>query len=331
MDTLTAPTPLLPDAVLAASQSPHSLGLWGRRLGESELQLFPLALGSGSFGQSVDGAAAGDLIDRFVDLGGNFIDATGTHADARSEHAVGSWVERRRRRGAVLLGTTVGNHHDLSDEPAQVIIRAVNDALGRLNADHLDLLSIELDRRSQADEVLVAVDDLVRAGKVGGVAASAPTADQLIEARVIAAQAGITPVVAVQGNYNLLHRGGYETDVARVVALQGSGFMPRQPLSSGLLAGRQHSRQDIARLRRRGLVATLPPKRWSPLMSALRQIAADLGVTAPAVALSWLLTRPSVVAPIVSVSSPAQVEDAMVAVRIQLTRQQTSELERLSR
>lgn len=330
VSTSTAPIPLLPEAVLPASQSPHSLELWGRRLGQSPVQLFPLALGSSSFGRSVDDRAAADIIDRFIDLGGNFVDATGSHPDARSELIIGGWMRSRRRRPAILVGTTVGNHHDLSEDPAPVIIRAVEGALERLRREHLDLLSIQLDGRSQADEVLVAVDDLVRSGKVRFVAANAPTADQLIEARVVAAQAGVAPLVAVQGDYNLVHRSGYETDVSRVVALQGSGFMPRQPLAGGLLAGRLQSRHEIASLKRHGVTTTLPPRRWSALTSALAAIGADLGVTAPAVALAWLLARPGVTAPIVSVSSPNHLDDAMVAVRIQLTRQQASDLDRLS-
>ncbi|HEU4808400.1 MAG TPA: aldo/keto reductase [Homoserinimonas sp.] len=328
---MTAPIPLLPDAVLPASQSPHSLGLWGRRLGESPVHLFPLALGSGSFGWSVDDRAAADIIERFIDLGGNFVDATGSHADARSERVLGSWVVRRRRRPDILIGTTVGHHHDLSQHPTRIIVQAVDASLGRLSADHLDLLSVQLDGRSQADEVLVAVDDLIRAGKVRFAAAAMPTADQLIEARVIAAQSGVSPLVAVQGTYSLIHRAEYEPEVARVAGLQNSGFMPRQPLAGGLLTGNAYTKQDVARFRRHGVAVSLPPKRWPALANALKTIAAELEVTAPAVALAWLLTRPNVTAPIVSVSNPGQVDDVMAAVRLQLTRQQTSELDRLSR
>ena len=327
---LTAPIPVLPPMVLRASQSPHALGLWGRRLGESDLHLFPLGLGSGRFGHSLDDAAAADILDRFVDLDGNFVDATGTAADARSESLIGGWLRRTGRRGDVLLGTTIGNHHDLSSAPAQVITTAVDAALGRLATDHLDLLSIRLDSSLRADEVLVAIDDLARAGKVRYGAADAPGADQLIEARVVAAQSGMASLVAAQGSYSLLHRDGYEPDVSRVVALQGCGFMPRHPLAGGLLTGRQHSRHDVARLMRRGLVTTLPPRRRAALVSALGGIGSELGVAESAVALAWLLTRPGVTAPIVNISDVTQLESAMSAVRLQLTRQQASDLDRLS-
>jgi aryl-alcohol dehydrogenase-like predicted oxidoreductase len=329
VDEVTEPTPLLPEAVLPISQSPHSLALWGRRLGDTGPQLFPIALGTRSFGWSVDAPGAAELIDRFIDLGGNFIDASGSPADNRTEHIVGSWAGRRGRR-EMMLGTTVGNHHDRAGAPAQAIVGAVEAALTRLAVDRLDLLSIQLGEQSRVDEVLVAVDDLVRSGKVRHVAAASPTADQLVEARVVAAQSGVMPLTAVQGSYSLLHRDGYEPEVAPVATLQGAGFMPRQPLSSGLLTEREHSKQQVARLRRRGLVTSLPPRRWPPLFAALGDIATELGASAAAVALAWLLTRPNVVAPIVSMSSVQEVDDTMAAVRIQLTRQQTADLDRLS-
>ena len=330
VSTLTAPTPVLPGAVVPARQSPHALELWGRRLGQSDLHLFPIALGSDTFGHSGDDRDAADVIERFVDLGGNFIDVTASHDDARAEEAVGRWKRRRARRTGVMIGTTVGAHQDLSLQSTQSIVQAVDASLDRLKADHLDLLSIRWDERWPAEEALVAVDDLIRAGKVRHAAASGPTADQLIEARVIAAQSEISPLVAVQGSYSLIHRAEHEPDVARIAALQGIGFMPRHPLSGGVLSGRQHTRHEVARLRLQGVDTSLPQKRWPSLLASMGSIGAELGVTTPAVAIAWLLTRPNVTAPIVSLSDAGQVDEVMAAVRVQLTRQQTSELDRLS-
>lgn len=331
VDVSTAPVHLLPEAVLPAWQSPHALELWGRGLGQSGVRLFPLALGTGSFGRSVDDRAAADIIDRFTDLGGNFVDATGSHPDARSELMVGKWMRNRRRRPGVMIGTTIGHLGDWSEDPAREITAAVEGALERLRRDHLDLVAVRLQPASPVDETLVAVDDLIRSGKVRFVALDAPTADQLIEARIVAAQSGIEPLVAAQSAYSLVHRAAYEPELSRVVALEGCGFMPRQPLAGGLLGGARDPREDGPRLRRRGVAPTLPPARWPELVGALAAIAADLGVTAPAVALAWLLTRPEVTAPIVSASDPDHLDDAMVAVRIQLTRQHLAELDRLSR
>lgn len=330
-DTLTAPTPVLPLSVLPASQAPHSLGLWGRRLGQSPLLLFPIALGAGAFGSSADDVASAAILDEFIDLGGNFIDATGSHPDGRSEQAIGAWLKGRRSRSRVLLGTTIGNHHDLSQEPARVTTHAVEAALGRLRTDHLDLLSVQLTAESSVEEVLIAADDLIRAGKARFIAATAPTADLLIRARIAAAQHGVTPLVAVQSRYSLADRFEYEPELARVVALQETGFMPRQPLAGGLLTGRYRTKDELARLRRRGGIAEIPPKRRAGILAAVSAIAAELSVTSAGVALAWLLTRTDVTAPIVSASTPQQVADSMSAVRIQLTRQQAAELERVSR
>ena len=327
--TLTAPTVLQPDTVLHAS--PHSIGLRGRRLAQSPLTLYPIVLGAGAFGWSTDDRGAAEIIDKFIDLGGNFVDATGSYVDGRSERAVGAWLARPGSRSRILLGTTIGYHHTFAEGSARLVVHAVEAALTRLGTDHLDLLSVHLGEDSPTVEVLVAVDDLIRSGKVRFVSASAPSANRLIEARIVAAQHGVSPLVAVQANYSLVHRAGYESGVARVVALQDCGFMPRQPLAGGLLSERYRSMQEAARRVRRGAEVTLPPKRWPSLLSGLASIARELGVGVSGAALAWLLTRPGVTAPIVSASSADQIVEAMSAVRVQLTRHQLAELDRLSR
>lgn len=331
VSTLTAPTPLLPDTVIPAAQSPHSLGWWGRRLADSPLVLFPMALGASAFGWSTDDRVVAEILDEFIELGGNFVDATGSHIDGRSERAVGGWLARRGSRSRILLGTTIGHQHDLSDRPAPVIVHAVEAALSRLRTEHLDLLSLRLGDESPIDEVLAAVDDLIRAGKVRFVAAAAPSADRLVEARITAAQQGVAQLVAVQANYSLANRGPYESAVSGVVTLQACGFMPRQPLAGGLLASGSRYRQEHGRRLRHGAEVSLPARRWPALLAVLASMAAEQSVAVPAIALAWLLTRPNVTAPIVSVSRAGQLTEAIAAVRVQLTRNQVAELDRLSR
>lgn len=331
VSTLTAPTPLLPDGVVPASQSPHSLGLWGRRLADSGLVLFPVALGAGAFGWSSDDRAVAEILEEFLGLGGNFVDATGSHIDGRSERAIGSWLAHRGSRSRILLGTTIGHQHDLSERAAPVIVHAVEAALSRLHTDHLDLLSLRLDQESPIDEVLAAVDDLIRSGKVRFVAAAAPSADRLVEARITAAQQGVSQLVAVQANYSLANRAHYEAAVSGVVTLQACGFMPRPPLAGGLLVSGSRYRQEQGRRLRHGAEVSLPARRWPALQAALAAMAIEQSVAIPAIALAWLLTRPNVTAPIVSVSSAGQITEAIAAVRVQLTRHQVAELDRLSR
>src|SRR5690606_24701569 len=173
----TAPAPLLPAPA----------ALQRRQLGGSPLRLFPVALACGTFGWSADAHRSAEILDHFIGVGGNFIDASCAHRDGRSELAVGAWLQRGGARDRILLGTTIGVHHDLSEAPARVIPHAVETALSRLQTDYLDLLSVRLAPDS-GEEALVAVDELVRAGKVRHVSAAAPTADQLVEARVLAGQ-----------------------------------------------------------------------------------------------------------------------------------------------
>lgn len=330
VDTLTGPTATASDLSATDTGRINLQRTLSRRLGASPLQLFPIALGSGSFGCTADERSSADIIDRFVGLGGNFIDATGPQTDGRGERSVGAWLASRRSRSSVLLGATAG-HHPFDDGTVPVVTRSVESTLSRLGTDYLDLLAVRLDGRTPSDETLVAVDDLIRSGKVRFVAASSPSADTLIEARVVAAQYGISPLVAVQARYNLAERTPYEPDVARVVALQGCGFMPTQALASGLLAAAGNSRQEFDRTRREFGPGASPPKRWAAMMTALETVATEFGTTRATVALAWLLTRPNVVAPVVTASNPGQVAGIMAAPSVYLTRSQVAELDRNSR
>ena len=97
------------------------------------------------------------------------------------------------------------------------------------------------------EETLLALDEQVRAGKVRYLGVSDHSGNRLIEARVIAAQLGLAPLVAVQSQYSLVHRARYEGTLARVAAAQRLGVMPRFALAGGFLAGKYRSRADLAR------------------------------------------------------------------------------------
>ncbi len=301
-----------------------------RQLGESLLRLYPVALGCGTFGWSADERSSSAILDTFVDGGGNFIDASCAHRDGRSELAVGAWLGRRSIREQVLLGTTIGRHHDLSEQPARVIVHAVDTALSRLQTNYLDVLAIRLSSDS-SEETLVTIDDLVRAGKVRQVVADAPTADQLVEARVLAGQLGIVPLVAVQARYNLVQRAGFEAGLSRMVALQNSGFLARHPLAGGLLSSQQRTRQELDRRSRKGSAASISPRRRAAVLAALAKVGNELSVSVARAALAWLLGRGNVTAAVVSASSPDQLRDALAAVDTALSRSQMAELDRVSR
>ncbi len=308
-----------------------------RRLGQSDLQVFPLAIGGNVFGWTADSAATNGILDTYREHGGNFIDTADSYAGGRSEIMVGNWMRERGTRDQTVVATKVGKSADNPGVTARAISRAVNASLERLGTDYIDLLYLHIDDPAVPfEETLLAVDDLIRSGKVRWFGASDHSGNRLIEARVIAAQLAVTPMVALQNHYNLVHRSEFEGDLARVAEQQQLGVMPRFALASGFLTGKYRSRADLARNERGGEVSKNLTRRGFRILAALDQVVEEqreAGAGAASVAsvsLAWLLTKRDVVAPVASASHAGQVLDLVTAARIRLGRHQVAELDRAS-
>ncbi|MBX3097994.1 MAG: aldo/keto reductase [Salinibacterium sp.] len=283
------------------------------------------------FGWTADDAATNDILDTYVAQGGNFIDTADSYAAGRSETMIGNWMRARRNRDRLVIATKVGKSAENPGLRARVLTRAVEASLERLGVGHIDLLYLHIDDTSVSfDETLLAVDELIRAGKVRYFGGSDHTGNRLIEARIASAQLGVAPMVALQNHYNLLHRTEYEGDLAEVAASQELGVMPRFALASGFLTGKYRSRADVARHDRGGEVAKLLSRRGLRILATLDAVAAAHDTSVASVALAWLLTRSNVIAPVVSAREPEQVLDLTASVHLALTRHQISDLDRVS-
>ena len=302
-----------------------------RTIGMSDLSVFPLAISGTVFGWTADDATTNDILDAFAAAGGNFIDTADSYAAGRSETMIGNWMRSRRNRAEVVLATKVGKSADNPGLRARVLTRAVEASLQRLHTDRIDLLYLHIDDVSvEFEETLLAVDELIRAGKVAWFGGSDHTGNRLIEARIASAQLGVAPMVALQNHYNLLHRTEYEADLAHVAAQQQLGVMPRFALASGFLSGKYRQKSDLAANERGGEVAKMLTRKSLRILTALDGVAQAHSTSVASVALAWLLTKPNVVAPVVSASRPEQVADLAAAPRLQLSRTQVAELDRVS-
>ncbi len=302
-----------------------------RPVGQSDLRVFPLAIGGNVFGWTADARATNDILDTYFEHGGNFIDTADSYAAGRSETMIGNWMRDRRVRSGIVVATKVGKSPDNPGVAAKSISRSVNASLARLGTDYIDLLFLHIDDAAVPfEETLLAVDDLIRAGKVRHFGASDHSSNRLVEARVIAAQLGVAPMLALQNHYNLMHRTGYEGDLARVASQQGLAFMPRFALASGFLTGKYRSKADLAASNRRSELAGHLAKRGTRILGVLDQVARQQNTTVATIALAWLLSKPGIVAPVASASQPHQVLDLVAAAKIQLGRHQVAELDRVS-
>jgi len=231
----------------------------------------------------------------------------------------------------MVVATKVGKSAENPGLRARVLTRAVEASLERLGVGYIDLLYLHIDDQTvDFEETLLAVDELIRAGKVRYFGGSDHTGNRLIEARIASAQLGVAPMVALQNHYNLMHRTEYETGLARIASLQSLGVMPRFALASGFLSGKYRTRGDLARNQRGSEASRYLSRRGLRILGVLDDIAEAHDQTVATIALAWLLSKPSVVAPVVSASRPEQVRELTAAAHVRLTRHQLADLDRVS-
>ena len=302
-----------------------------RRIGSSDLRVHPVALGANVFGWSVGDRAAWRILDAFVEGGGTLVDTADSYASGRSEMMIGSWLASRGNRDRVVVSTKIGKSADFPGLSARAVAGAVEASLQRLRIERVDLLFLHIDDRTvDFAETLAAVDRLIRDGKVRAFGCSDHAGNRLIEARVASGVLGVAPMVALQNQYSLMHRRQYETDLAHVAASQQLGVLPRFPLAAGYLTGKYRTRADIQASHRSGEVSRHFGRRGQRVIAVLDEVARTHGVAPATIALAWLLTKPSIVAPIASASSVEQVAAMLAAPGVQLTRSQLAELDRAS-
>lgn len=302
-----------------------------RTIGETELRVFPLAISGNAFGWTADDEATEAILDAFAEVGGNFIDTADAYAAGRSEIMIGNWMRHRGNRPEMVVATKVGKSADNPGLSAGAVTRSVDASLQRLQTGHIDLLYLHIDDESVAfEETLLAVDELIRAGKVRYFGGAHHTGNRLIEARIACAQVGVAPMVALQNRYNLLHRTEYEGGLANIAEQQGLGVMPRFALASGFLTGKYRTRADLASHERGDELLKYLNRRGLRVLATLDTIAAAHQTTVATVALAWLLTKPQVVAPVASASDAHQVSQLAAAATLRLTRHQAADLDRVS-
>ena len=302
-----------------------------RSIGPSDLQVYPIALSGNVFGWMADDAASEQVLDRYVAFGGNFIDTADSYAGGRSEIIIGNWMRSRRSRDDIVLATKVGKSADHPGLTARAIEAAVTASLRRLRTDRIDLLYLHIDDPDVPfEETLLAVDELVRAGKVRYFGGSHHTGDRLIEARIASAQLGVARMVALQNHYNLVFRREYEEGLSRIAVDLALGVMPRFALASGFLSGKYRSKADLDGSPRGSEVTRFVNRAGLRVLQALDAVVAEHDAPMATVALAWLLSKPNVVAPVVSASAADQVFDLISATEVKLTRSQLTALDRAS-
>jgi aryl-alcohol dehydrogenase-like predicted oxidoreductase len=314
-----------------------------RKLGRTGLKVAALCLGGNTFGWTTDQPASEAVLDAYLDHGGNFIDTADIYArwvpgntGGESEHALGLWMHARKNRSRVIIATKVCGPMGPGDNDKGLsrlhIMEAVEASLRRLQTDYIDLYQAHWDDRdTPLDETLRAFDDLVRQGKVRYLGASNHVAYRLTRALWESDTRGLARYESIQPKYNLVFRDEYERELEPLCRELSIGVIPYSSLGSGFLSGKYRAGQDLpATARATGVQKAYMNDRGFAVLAALDRVAAKTGATPAQIALSWMVHRPGITAPIASATSVAQLKEIVGAVELKLDDAATSDLEKAS-
>ena len=291
-------------------------------LGRTALEVFPVCLGGNVFGWGADEPESRDVLDAYVAGGGNFIDTANSYLveHGRSETILGRWLKDRGNRDQVVLATKVGGGRDprYRNLKPENIRSEAHASLDRLQTDRIDLYYAHYDdKETPLEESLRAFDDLVKEGLVRYIAASNYTPDRLTEALIVQRDLGLAQFVALQPHYNLVER-SYEQTLAPVATAWDLAVLPYYALASGFLTGKyRDGGQSVDSVRAQSAGKYLNPA-GQAVLKALDQVASAHGTTVAAVAIAWLLTRPTVTAPIASARTTEQLAQILPAADLKL-------------
>ncbi|MFD0564219.1 aldo/keto reductase [Kitasatospora saccharophila] len=296
-------------------------------LGPSDLAVSPLSLGGNVFGWTADAEQSFAVLDAYAAAGGNFIDTADVYSNwapgnsgGESETVIGDWLRSRGNREQIVVATKVGMLPGLDNLRPETIRQGAEASLRRLGVERIDLFYTHKDDPdTPVEEIVGALDALVREGKVREVAASNIGPERLAASLEFAAREGLAKYVAVQPHYNLVSRDTYEGPLADVVAEHGLSVVPYFALAAGFLTGKYRPGASVDSARAQGAAKYLDDPRGPRVLAALDQVAGAHGVQVATVALAWLAAQPTVAAPLASARTVEQLPPLLAAAALELT------------
>jgi aryl-alcohol dehydrogenase-like predicted oxidoreductase len=305
------------------------------KLGQADIEISRICIGGMSFGKVfpdfhqwiIDQPASQAVIKEALSQGINFFDTANVYAHGTSEEFIGESLKNLgvRREDVVLASKAYFNEGCLSRE---AILREIEGTLSRLGTNYLDLYIIHrFDYDTPVEETMEALDELVKAGKVRALGASAMHAYQSHNMQVVAGQNGWTRFSSMQCHYNLLYRED-EREMIPVCRQYGASITPYSPLASGHLT-RPTWDSESTRSTTDGTMRNKYDHDREidmPIVTRVHEVAERLGVPMADVALAWHWAK-GVAAPIVGCSRPSRVGDAVRALDVKLTPEDIAYLE----
>ena len=282
----------------------------------------------------LDEDASRPLIKQALEAGINFFDTADMYSLGASEEVLGRALKDfGAGREKLVIATKVfypmGEGPNARGLSRKHILAAIDASLHRLGTDYVDLYQIHrFDAETPIEETLEALHDVVRAGKARYLGASSMPAWQFAKMLYTADAHGWTRFITMQNHYNLIYR-EEEREMIPFCVDQGIGVIPWSPLARGLLAGKRRTKTLRAETDTysQQLYGEQMSDADAQVVDSLEALAREAGMPPARMALAWLLQKPGVIAPIVGVSKPGQLGDALAALEVALPPETVARLE----
>lgn len=306
-------------------------------LGRTDIEIYPLVLGTNTFGWNTEEAEAHAVLDAFTAAGGNLIDTADSYSvwapgnsGGESETVIGTWLAKNRHQN-VLVATKVSQHPQFKGLAGPNVRAAAEASLKRLGVEAIDVYYAHFDDAdTPLEETVAAFNDLVTAGKIRHIAVSNYSPERLREWLDITERTGAARPVALQPKYSLVSRGTFEPGLRDIAVAEGLSGLPYHALASGFLTGKYRTEEDLKQSVRGGSAAKHLNPSGLAIIEKLDQIAQARGVAVASVALAWTRTRPGIAAPIAGARTLDQLGPLLASAELELTKDEADELTSLS-
>lgn len=311
------------------------------RLGSTGMKVSRICLGCMGFGDStrwihkwvLNEEASRPVIQKALELGINFFDTANVYSIGASEEILGRALKDFAKRDEVIIATKV--HSKMREGPnggglsRKAILSEIDNSLKRLGTDYVDLYQIHRwDYETPIEEMMEALNDVVRTGKARYIGASAMWAWQFQKALYVAEMHGWTRFVSMQNHLNLIYR-EEEREMLPLCRAEGIGVIPYSPLAAGRLtrdvSAESTLRSETDEIAKKKYDATAETDQQ--VVKRVAEIAERHGVPRVHIALAWLLQKSPVTAPIIGATKISHLEDAVGALSIQLSLEEVAYLE----
>ena len=307
------------------------------RIPRTDIDVFPLNLGGNTFGWTSDRAQSFAVLDAFVAAGGNFIDSADLysvwaegHTGGESEKVLGEWMAARGNRADVVMATKVGGLPTRPGLSKENLEAALAESLERLHTDYVDIYYAHYDDENVSiEDQARALHALVESGRVRHLALSNHSPERTREFFETARRLDLTLPVAIQPQYNLIHRSDYEQGYAPLAREFDVAVFPYFALASGFLTGKYRSEADLEGKDRESMASGYLTDEALTVVDALVEVAGTRGAEPATVALAWLLAK-GVTAPIASARTPEQLPALVAAVDLGLDDDEVARLDAAS-